>query len=254
MAGAAEPALSQTQVISGWALNVEVDQVLRGQGADAAVVRERRPRLVAIAETAAALGAELIAPRVAYRVIDVQALRHERLWLEGGGRLSLGPLLTSVASARQVALAVVTIGNQLERVVSETLRQDAPLGLALDGYGNAALEALTAAVCDHLEAQAAGSGQYTSMPLSPGLVGWPVDVGQPEIFSQLDTRDIDVVLNAEAQMLPHKSGSMIVGLGPRQFSEGRLCDFCALRDTCRYQDRKAQHGGGPHVPQADRQS
>ncbi len=253
MAGAADLALGETQVISGWALNVEVDQVLRGQGADAAVVRQRRPRLVALAEKAAALGAELIAPRVAYRVIDVQALRHERLWLEGGGKLSLGPLLASVAPARQVALAVVTIGGRLERAVSDKLRQDAPFGLALDGYGNAALEALTAAVCAQLEAQAAESSQYTSVPLSPGLLGWPVDVGQPEIFSQLDTRGIDVALNAEAQMLPHKSGSMIVGLGPRPFSEGRLCDFCALRDTCRYQDRSAQHGGALHGPPADRQ-
>jgi hypothetical protein len=234
---------SPTHLLSDWALAVDVDQVLRGQGADAAVVRQRRPRLVTIAERAIALGADLIVPRAALRLIDVQALRHERLWLEGGGRLSLGPLLTSVAPARQVALVVVTLGPRLEQVVAEILRQEAPLGLALDGFGNAALEALTAAVCAHLEAQAAAAGEYSSIPLSPGLVGWPVEVGQPEIFSQLDTAGIEVLLNDSAQMQPHKSGSMIVGLGPHPFTAGRLCDFCALRDTCRYQDRAAQHGG-----------
>jgi hypothetical protein len=51
------------------------------------------------------------------------------------------------------------------------LRDDPVLGFALDGFGSVAVEALGVAICSRLEAQAHEEGSYTSIPLSPGMIG-----------------------------------------------------------------------------------
>lgn len=229
-------------VVRDWQLDIDVDMVLRGQGADPVVLRQRKPRLVAIAERAVAEGRALIEPAVVYRTVRVESLTHERLMLSGGAHLSGVLLAQHLAPAQFVTLIVCTLGPALEQRVSALLRDDASFGLALDGFGSVAAEALGVAICSRLEAQAKQAGQYTSIPLSPGMIGWPVDVGQRQLFSQLDTAPIGVTLNDSAQMTPHKSTSMVLGVGSSPFSEGRACDFCALRGTCRYQDHYALVG------------
>jgi hypothetical protein len=231
--------LEDQTIARDWRLNVDVDLILRGQGADPAVVRQRKPRLVAIAERALAEGQALIEPAVIYDSRPVESLRHERLTLADGTRLS-GPLLAQhLAPAQRVALIVCTIGDTLDQRVSMLMRTDPSLGLALDGFGSMAVEALGVAICARLEADARSAGLHTSVPLSPGMIGWPVEVGQPQIFSALDAELIGVTLNDSAQMIPRKSTSMILGISASPFNEGRTCDFCAMRATCRYQDHYA---------------
>jgi hypothetical protein len=75
------------------------------------------------------------------------------------------------------------------------------------------------------------------------MIGWPVEVGQPQIFGAVDAGAIGVTLNDAAMMTPHKSASMILGFSNAPFSAGRTCDFCALHATCRYQDHYAHFNG-----------
>ena len=67
------------------------------------------------------------------------------------------------------------------------------------------------------------------------MVGWSVEIGQPQIFSNVEAEAIGVTLTDSAQMLPRKSTSLVLGFAPTPFELGTPCDFCALRDTCRYQ-------------------
>jgi hypothetical protein len=155
-----------------------------------------------------------------------------------------GSLLAQhMAPAQQVALMVCTIGQALERRIAALMRSEPSYGLALDGFGSVTVEALGVAACARFEEQAAREGLHTGIPLSPGMIGWPVDEGQLQIFSLLDTERIGVRLTESAQMIPRKSTSMVLGIGRQPFSEGRACDFCALRETCRYQDHYAHFGG-----------
>lgn len=73
-----------------WELQVSVDQVLRGQGADPEAVRRRRPALVEAAEWALGEGQPLLRPAVLLEELVVEELRHEWLSLAGGGRLKGG--------------------------------------------------------------------------------------------------------------------------------------------------------------------
>ena len=114
---------------------------------------------------------------------------------------------------------------------------DIVLGLAIDGVGSAAVEALANGVCREIELEAAEKGFQTTIPLSPGMIGWGVEEGQPVIFDLMDPSKVGVELSPYYIMAPRKSLSMIIGVGPGINSGERVCDYCAMRETCRYQDQ-----------------
>jgi hypothetical protein len=216
-------------------LNIDADMVLRGQGADPTIIRARKPRLVEIAEQAVREGADLIKPAAVYRFAPIETMKHERLILTDGAPLIGSLIVQHLAPARYVALIVCTVGAAIDDRISALMPRDPAYALALDGYGSAAAEALGTELCARLEQVAARQGHCTSVPISPGMLGWPVETGQPQIFSNLETEAIGVTLNDSALMIPRKSTSMVLGFAPTPFEAGTPCDFCALRHTCRYQ-------------------
>ncbi|MEW6568697.1 MAG: hypothetical protein AB1449_11145 [Chloroflexota bacterium] len=226
-------------VLRDWALELDVDQVLRGQGADPAVVRSRSPAVVRAAEQALADGVPFLAPAVAYERWSVRRMRHERLELDGGAELSGRLIAQHLHGAKEIAALVCTIGNDLEALIAEMLAEDPVRGLALDGLGSVAVESLAALASNQFQADAASRGWRTSLPLSPGMVGWPVEQGQPQVFALLDASSIGVHLTPGGMMVPRKSITLVLGFGPGVRAEGRACDFCSLRETCRYQDHYA---------------
>ncbi len=222
-------------ILRDWQLNIDVDMVLRGQGADPAVIRARKPRLIDIAERAVQEGSLLIEPAAVYRFMQIEMMRHERLILADGAPLTGSLIAQHLSPARYVALMVCTVGAAIDERISALMPRDPAYALALDGFGSAAAESLGTELCSRLEREAAHSGYCTSVPINPGMIDWPVDVGQPQIFSNLDTEVIGVTLNESAQMIPRKSTSLVLGFAPTPFEAGTPCDFCALRNTCRYQ-------------------
>ncbi len=233
-------------ILSKWDLDFNVDDVLRAQGANPDSIRQRRPALIASTEKAITLGISLIHPRVLYEEYLVKNFVHERLDLSsshhnnGKNRLS-GPLIAQhLAGARSVIALVCTIGNELDEGVSSLFKADPVTAVTLDGVGSAAVEMLGIQACNYFEARALEMGQKTSMPLNPGMVGWPVDVGQPEIFTLLDSEAIEVSLTESCMMVPNKSLSMVLGIGSELSSTGSACDYCNLKGVCKYQDHYAK--------------
>ncbi|OGO11163.1 MAG: hypothetical protein A2Y93_02085 [Chloroflexi bacterium RBG_13_68_17] len=223
-------------LLTDWELDLRADHVLRGQGADPDVIRARRPRLVAVAEQALRDGLADLSPAVVYRELAAEGLRHETLDLEGGGRLR-GPLIAQhLAGARRVIVAVCTVGESIDTKVHQAMETDPVLGLALDGLGSAATEALASAAASRFERQAAIDGMQATLPLSPGMVGWEVSEGQAQIFALVDPSPAGVVLTPNGMMTPRKSITFVLGIGPGLAGPARACDLCSLHETCRYQD------------------
>ena len=214
----------------------DADAVLRGQGADAAIIRTRRPGLVKIAEDAMQESLPLLHPRVVYQEYAVEGVKHERLLLEGGQQIQSRLVAQQLARASHVIVILATIGAELEKRSSEVWDTNMVYALALDGAGSAAVEALANAACLYFETQAALDGLQASIPLSPGMVDWPVPEGQPQIFDLLAEAGSVVQLTPSYLMVPQKSLTMIIGTGVEMKSTGRTCDFCTMRETCRYQD------------------
>jgi hypothetical protein len=226
----------ELNLVRDWHLVLGVDEILRGQGSDPTVIRQRRPMLVAAAEWALERGLPLIQPAVLEVEVAVQGLHHERLALEGGVKLSGALLAQHLAGAERVVLMLCTLGPQLEQLAAEVLAGDPVLGLALDGLGTAAIESLAAAASSACEARARRAGLNASIPLSPGMVGWTVAEGQPQIMALLDPSLLGVRLTSSYMMHPVKTITQVIGIGAALNSQGRTCDFCSLKETCRYQD------------------
>jgi hypothetical protein len=227
-------------IIRDFDLSLDADKVLWGQGANPAAIRARRPALADLAGEVIAEGSPLLEPALLYQRFPVTGIRHERLELAGGGSLS-GPAIGShLGAAREVIVAVCTVGSALTARASEVFESNPVRGLALDGLASAAAEAVAEAACRHFEGIAAAEGLAASIPLNPGMTGWPLLEAQEQVFSLLPAGEIGVTLSPSGVMEPLKSVSLVVGLGRAgELMGGRTCDFCTMRETCRYKDRDA---------------
>ncbi len=226
-------------ILDDWSLTIEVDDVLRGQGADPSAIRSRNQRLVQAAQRALDEAIPILSPRVLYERFPIKELRHEQLHLLDDHHLEGQLLSQHLGAATEVVLALCTIGEALETHSSEISKDDFVYGLALDGLGSAGVEALANEVCAFFEDQAQEIGLHTSIPLSPGMLGWPVEQGQRQIFEILDPFKIGVQLTSSMVMIPKKSLTFVLGMGIEMAESVRACDFCSLKETCRYQDHYA---------------
>jgi hypothetical protein len=222
------PILHHTDLI------IDADAVLRGQGADPKIIRVRRPQLVTEAENAIAIGLPLIQPEVAYECVKVERIDADSVHLEGGAVLTGAAVARGLENAEHIIAAVCTIGTPLEELASQVIQEDLVRGLALDGVGSAAVEALANWACRQFEAEAAASGLHTTPPRNPGMIGWPIEIGQPEIFAVLNVPGMNVTLTDYHIMMPRKSVSLVLGVGANVNTEGIVCDTCGVRNSCKY--------------------
>jgi hypothetical protein len=233
-------------ILNQWNLPLTIDQVLRALGADPEAIRLRRPSFLSSTGEAIAKGKHLLHPLVLYEKYAVKCLVHERLELVSNstslGRSYLsGQLIAQhLARAQVIIVMLCTIGSELDENVSSLFKIDPMSGLALDGVGSAAVENLAIQACNYFEAQAKTDGLNTTMPLNPGMVGWPLDQGQPQIFTLVDSDQIQISLNESCMMIPSKSLSMVLGVGNDVSAIGSSCDYCSLKGVCKYQNHYAK--------------
>jgi hypothetical protein len=221
------------------------EELLAAQGRN-----EGRPGLVASTEEAIALGQTLFAPVAIYDEFEVRGVAGERVELAvdaasltGSAGLTVGPKADLLAPAQRLLVVVYTIGPALQARVGELYRAGEPLlSYMLDCAGVMALGLIGDRVRRLAGEQAAAASSHVrsggnwgvSPSLSPGsLVGWPVQ-GQRELCALLPLADIGVRLNKYCVLEPHKSVSMVIGLGAGYGSHevGSVCDYCALKDSC----------------------
>jgi hypothetical protein len=178
----------------------------------------------------------LLEPAVAYEYYKVTGMSPNQVSLEGDKAIQ-GPLLHTVfPEAKELAIVICTIGPKLEKQVtyysksSETLR-----GALLDGIGSAAVDMLVPEACRLIASEASSHGHQTSSPVSPGWPGLPL-TEQWNLFELVNTQEIGVSLTASGIMVPRKSVSMVIGIGPQMatWTQAEVCARCSLRKTCPY--------------------
>lgn len=219
-------------------LKLTVEDVIKGQGADPEVIAFRKPALIEVANQALQLGSSLIAPAVFSIVVSRQEiLRYPTLPTEMI-QLNLDAIDKHVDDALSYAVLVCTIGSGLEEFSSRMMAEDAALALALDGMANAAIDRLAERVFRDTVDEAEAEGLGASLPISPGSTSWPLETGQPFIFGLVKPDPALVRLSESFLMLPRKSASFIIGVGPQVTRHGQTCDQCSMAETCRYRIRK----------------
>ena len=220
-------------VITDLHLSLSTDDILRGQGLNSELIHVRKPALLAAAKRAYSRGLSLLHPKALTREIAVLARRHDRILLKDGLSLSSPVVMRHLGGALRVVAAICTIGQELEESVTNLLESDPQLALALDGLGNAAVEMLAQQVCADIGKKLQDRGLKVSTPLSPGSLEWPVEIGQPQIFSLLEPARVGIKLTTGGMMIPKKSISFVLGIG-YEMAQSDMCEICSLKETCRY--------------------
>ena len=98
-------------ILEEWQLSIDVDQILKRQGADPNIVRDRSPQVVQYAEKSLVVGRSLIEPKLLYKRLTIEEISHEKLILNDGNSLT-GRLITDhFAPASEILVILCTIGS-----------------------------------------------------------------------------------------------------------------------------------------------
>jgi hypothetical protein len=207
---------------------LDAADVLRGQGIDP---QRAGPGLVASAEEVVDDLPSLLDPGAVYEVLSVRGFHHKTIELEGGATFE-GPLVArALAGAEKVALAVCTIGPALEERTKQLFADDPVRAMALDGAGVAALRQVSDAIIGNVRESAVKHGWGSGMRAQPGQEGWSI-WQQRVIFEHLPVDEIGVSLTESCLMIPRKSVSFVIGMGPDMRPDAVACDFCSKRHRC----------------------
>jgi len=212
-------------VIRDIPLSLKTREVLRREGfREHSKVRPEIKGLI-LELLASVKKAHLLEPAIAYEIYSITQMDQQQLSLEG-----------LLPGAKELAVAVGTIGPRLEKQVTDYTNQGEPLrGLLLDGIGSAAVDSLTQEVCKFIAGEVLSRGYQVSSPISPGMPG--IDITEQwQLLKMVPSGEIGVSLTSYGVMVPRKSASMVMGIGPKMktWTRAQVCAHCHLSKTCPY--------------------
>jgi hypothetical protein len=179
---------------------------------------------------------QLIQPAVLYERFSIQEVREEHVVLDGNLTFHGHLLADRFGLAEEVALALCTIGGDLEKQVS-VYRSDGDevRAMLLDGVGTAAIGELAEKAQELIQKEAATRGWKASAPFQPGQLDWPLE-DHHIFFELLPVEKLGLELDSNHLMVPAKSVSLAIGLGEEMLplAMERACKHCPLRDECRF--------------------
>lgn len=224
-------------VIKSIEINITVDEVLKAQhrGGEAA------PQIKAATQKAISMSTPLLRPATLITWVDVGGNRKGDIDIVSKEdrhlttTLHLGAHADLLAKAKMAMVVLHTIGNELDEKVHRLNKAgDTLTGYLLDSVGVVALAKVGEHARHLIESKAGEKGWGVGASLSPGsLIGWDIS-GQADICSILDMAKIGVELNDSGLLIPFKSVTSIVGMGPAYSSRkvGSICRYCSHAPTC----------------------
>jgi hypothetical protein len=225
----------EPQLLADIPLASDRDEVLRFQGYKPGLDLPSED-VLALYEAALADGESLMRPRLVYGAVPVADQEPDRIRLAGGVELHIPEIHRFWGRLEAVGIGICTIGDALEwrsRQLFEA--REFPLAVMLDSVGSAAVECLAEWANDYLCQVAIAERLKVTNRISPGYAGWPVEE-QRLLFRLCPGALAGVSLNDSCLMIPLKSISFLVGIGPEArvdhyFTQCRRCWMagCAYR-------------------------
>jgi hypothetical protein len=223
-------------IIRNVRLSLKTREVLRRQGLGRGAGIRPEIGILARDLLAAVKNSHLLEPAVAYEICAVTDITERKLSLDSGpaghGRL----LRSLVPGAKEITIALCTIGPRLEKKVTDYTSQGEPLrAMLLDGIGSAAVDSLAEEFCRFVANEASSRGYEASSPMNPGMPGLPI-TAQWWLLELVPAQEIGVSLTSSGIMVPRKSTSMVIGIGPQmtRWTQAEVCARCHLSKACSY--------------------
>jgi len=173
----------------------------------------------------------LIEPSYSYVIRDINSVRGSRIFIEGSVTFRSNVIAQLLEQCQKVDVFVVTIGSRLGDVVRQLAEDGLMVQAAvLDAIGSDAAETLAHVVQDIIGKEAEAEGLGISLRFSPGYCDWKVSQ-QKMVFRAMNGDTAGVRLTDGCLMVPQKSISGIIGIGPRNEVESyNPCKTCKKRD------------------------
>lgn len=215
-------------VIVSKPIDIDSQQVLHnmGYGADC----EPPARIASLVDEYVENVHQLIDPAYSYLIRDIELVYGSGAVIEGWITFGSGVVAGLLEQCEKIVVFVVTIGNYLEEMVGQ-LAEDGMIldATVLDAIGSSAVERVADFVQDRIKAIADAEGLYTSQRFSPGYCDWDVEQ-QRMVFQVMNLDTAGVYLTEGCLMLPQKSLSGIIGIGPRGVENYDPCKTCDKAD------------------------
>jgi len=141
--------------------------------------------------------------------------------------------------SEQIAVFVCTAGEGISEWSKRVLSADPLNGLIADILGSVVVEAAMEAIHQKLSDEATQAGLKNTNRYSPGYCGWHVSE-QHKLFSLLPKDICDIRLTDTSLMLPIKSVSGFIGIGPNVRFNPYTCDLCEATH-CVYRFKKSRN-------------
>jgi hypothetical protein len=217
--------------LAGLELPLDLAEFLDSQGE---AVRRAHTREAAGRGLSRAVG--LVSPTIVYDWFPV-GYRDAKKAEVGGIIFTLGKHADLLEPAQSVFVALVTIGPRLETESRELQASGKALdSFMLDSAGVFAVGKLIETARSIVEKDAVERGWGVGAELAPGqLSGWAI-AEQILIGRLLDIESVGVQVTDSGMLVPQKSASLMVGVGPGyESSEVRSpCEYCDVSETCHY--------------------
>jgi len=226
------------KIIKDNKFNIDREEVLRYQGYSKKKVKKPNQNILRITEEEINRGYNLFKPQGIYSLIKIISFTSKgRINLENGLTFRFPKsIINQLKRANHLLAGVVTIGDFLEKKISELFSQgEYPRALALDAVGTVAVEDFSREVRKLVRQEVKEQGFNTSRHFSPGYGGWEVSQ-QDIIFKSIPADNIGVSLTKGYMMLPQKSLSWAIGVGKEIITpseEDNNCGNCQYK-CCNY--------------------
>lgn len=217
-------------------LEFEFIEVNRAMG-NGAATGEINNNVKEVVDQVLPIATKLIHARCVYDIVSIEVIDKTQVLLNGN--VTLNTPSRFFQGACSVAVAVVTIGSELEQEVTSLFKgKEYFEALALNAYGSVALDKGVGFLRKILSDQA--PDKKLGHSLSPGCQRIPIQ-DQKVIFSLIESEKIGVRLSESFQMFPVKSSSVIIPIGEDLImpSESTYsCELCDIHNKCIYARQK----------------
>ena len=169
---------------------------------------------------------QYIAPSFSYTVRDIVLVTGNSVTIEYDVVFESEVISKLLEKANKVAVFVVTIGNYLEDSAAQLAEDGLVLQSAvLHSIGSDAAEKLADSVESQISEVAHNQGLTITRRFSPGYCDWNV-TQQKMVFQAMRGDCAGVSLTDSCLMIPRKSISGIIGIGPSEITKYNPCKTC----------------------------
>ena len=174
----------------------------------------------------------LIEPAYSYAIKDIESVQEDRVTIEDSITFKSKVIAQLLKPCEKVVVFALTIGNHLEEMVCHLAENGLVLqATVLDAIGSGVTEKLAVFAEDRTRRIAFSQGLSASRRFSPGYCDWKLSE-QEMVFRALNGDSAEIRLTERFLMIPQKSVSGIIGIGPdnSNIENYNPCNGCRKRD------------------------